>query len=111
MGEHVERGVHEREMRERLREVAEEPLLHRVVLLREQAEVVRKPDKAVEERVRVVVPTGQLIAIDEPERARQKYALARRKAVDAVMVGAVAQDEPVLQEIVFDRLDRAADPR
>src|SRR4051794_39315409 len=36
----VERAVHELEMCERLREVAQQPLRRRVVLLRDQAEVV-----------------------------------------------------------------------
>ena len=67
-------------MRERLREVAEQPLRLGVVLLGEQADVVREADEPVEERVRLVVPAEQLVAVDEPERAREKDALAGRAA-------------------------------
>ena len=66
----VEGGVHERKVRERLREVPEQALRPRVVLLRQQSDVVRKSEQALEEVVGVVVPTDQLEAVDEPERAR-----------------------------------------
>src|SRR5919201_6685914 len=82
----VERAVHEREVRESLRKVPEQPLLIRVVLLRDQTEVVRQREKAFEQRVRLVVPPEQLETVDEPERAREENALARGQAVDAVLV-------------------------
>ena len=83
MRQHVERRVHEREVRERLREVAEQPLRDGVVLLGEQADVVREADEPLEERARFVVAADQLVAVDEPERAREEHALAGRQAVDA----------------------------
>jgi hypothetical protein len=51
----VEGRVHEREVRERLREVAEHSPGLGVVLLGEQAEVVRDVDEPGEELVRLVV--------------------------------------------------------
>jgi hypothetical protein len=53
--QHVERRVHEREVRERLREVPELTARDGVVLLGEQADVVREPDQTFEELVRVVM--------------------------------------------------------
>src|SRR4029077_7695747 len=71
MRQHVERGVDEREVRERLREIAEQPLRSGVVLLREETDVVREANEPPEELVRLVVAAEQLVAVDEPERARQ----------------------------------------
>src|SRR3954447_20054728 len=106
MWDQVVRGVHECQMRERLREVPEQPLLGRVVLLREQADVVREADETIEERTRVVVAAQQLVAVDEPERTGQKDSFTRRKAVDAG-VRAIAEDEAVVDELALDRLDGA----
>src|SRR5436190_22754997 len=77
----VERGVHEGEMRERLGEVAEHALCLRVVLLREEVQIVAEVDEPAEKLVRLLVPPQQLVAVAEPERAREKYALARRQPV------------------------------
>src|SRR5689334_18947579 len=105
----VQRRVREREVRERLREVPELPLRLRVVLLGQQADVVRKADQAVEERMRLVVPADELVAIDEPERAGQKDALAGRQPVDSALMCPVTEDEAVLQELSLDGGDRARD--
>src|SRR5438067_4749177 len=72
----VEGGVHEREVRERLGEVPEQPLRARVVLLGHQAEVVAEVDESPEELVRLVEAAEQRVAVAEPERARQEHALA-----------------------------------
>src|SRR6185437_2841801 len=101
--------VHEGEVRERLRKVSELTLRLRVVLLRQQPDVVRETDEALEQRVCVLVPPDELEAVDEPERARKEDALARRQAVDAGLARAVPQDEAVHDEALLDRLDRSAD--
>jgi hypothetical protein len=100
----VERRVHEREVRECLGEVAEQPSSLRVVLLCEQAEIVRQTDEAAEELVRVGVPAEQLVAVHEPERAGQEDALARWQTVDVrvLLVGAVALDEAAADEVLLD---------
>ena len=49
-GEQVDRGVDEREVRERLREVAEQAVRGRVVLLGVQPDVVGESEQAFEER-------------------------------------------------------------
>ena len=72
-------------MRERLREVPEQAPGRGVVLLRQQPEVVREPDEPLEQGARLVVAPEQLVAVGEPERARQEHAFARRQPVDAVL--------------------------
>ena len=107
----IERRVHEGEMRERLRKVAELPLVPGVVLLGHQAEVVAESHEPREELMRLVVATEQFVAVAEPEGAREKDALARRQPVDSRLVRAVAEDEAVLQQLPLDGFDRAADAR
>jgi len=70
MRRHVEDGVDQRQVRERLGEVPEQSLARWVVLLGEQADVVRKRDQPLEQRMRLGVAPEQLQAVDEPERAR-----------------------------------------
>ena len=82
----VEGRVHQGEMRERLGEVPEQAAGPRVVLLRQQAEIVAEVDEPPEELVRLVVAAEQLVAVAEPERARQEHALARRQPVRGVLV-------------------------
>src|SRR6188472_47069 len=77
----VEGGVHERKMREGLRKVPEQPSGLRVELLGQQAQVVPELDETREELVCLVVASQQLVAVAEPERARQKHALAGRQTV------------------------------
>src|SRR3954469_3700266 len=95
MRQNVERRRDERKVRERLREVPEQALLLRVVLLGEEADVVREIDQLLEQRVRFVMPAQQLVAVDEPERAREEDALSRREPVDAIVACAVSEDEAV----------------
>src|SRR6266545_2670658 len=106
----VERGVDELEVRERLREVSEQSLRRRVVLLRDEPELGPHREQPLEQRVRLVVLAEQLEAVDEPERARQEDPLAGGQPVDALLA-AVAEDEAVIDEVAADRVDRAAHAR
>ncbi len=94
--QHVGAGD-EGQMGERLREVAEHPLRNRVVLLRNQAEVVAEADEPREELFRLVAAADQGEIRCEPERARQEDPLARREPVDldVLLVGLVACDQTV----------------
>ena len=56
MRQDVEGGGDERQVSEGLREVAELTARDGVVLLGEQPEIVRQPDQALEQGMRVVVP-------------------------------------------------------
>src|SRR3954468_7245440 len=95
MRQHVERGRDEREVGERLREVPEQALLLRVVLLGEEADVVREADQLLEQRMRLAVPAEKLVAVDEPERTGEEDAFASGEPVDAVVLRAIAKDEAV----------------
>jgi len=95
---------------ERLREVADEPLAHRVVLLGQETDVVAHVEHPLEERSRLLVPTLQREAVREPTTARQERALTTGHAVD-VGLGVVAADESVDRQPFLDRGDRAGDPR
>src|SRR5262249_38687855 len=61
--------VDQPDVRERLREVAEQPLLVRVVLLRQEAEVVPDAEQPLEERTRLGRAPEKRERIDQPERA------------------------------------------
>src|SRR6478672_4273957 len=111
MRQHVERRRDEREVGERLREVPEQALLLRVVLLGEEADVVREADQPLEQHMRIVVPAEELVAVDEPERAGKKDAFANREPVDAVIARSISEDKAVTQEVALDRCDRAAHAR
>ena len=93
-------------MRERLREVPQLPLRLRVVLLGEQSHVVGEPGEPLEQLMGLVLPAHEREVVDEPERARQERALARRQPVDAAL-GRVALDVAVDHQLPLDRLDGA----
>ena len=69
-------------MRERLREVADEPLELRVVLLGEKAEIVAERQQAVEQLAGLVELPEQNEVVDEPEGAEEECAFARRQPVN-----------------------------
>ena len=73
-----DRCADEREVRERLGEVPELPAGHRVVLLGEEPDVVAEIQQPLEELARLVVLALEGEHLGQPERAREKDALARR---------------------------------
>src|SRR5919198_102574 len=105
----VEGAVHERHVREGLREVAELAAELRVVLLGEEAEVGAEREELLEERPRLVEPALEREVVDEPEGARQEGALAGRQAVDRhrLLVRLVALDEAGADELALDCRHRA----
>src|SRR5688572_20766886 len=52
----IERCCHERDMRERLRKIAEKAPLRGIVFLGEESHVVPQPDEPLEERARLGLP-------------------------------------------------------
>ena len=74
------------DMREGLREVAQLTAVFRIDLLGEQAEIVRERDHVLEHFSRGVdvAPADQVV--DSPERADAEGALARRQAVDVLLI-------------------------
>ena len=90
----VHRRVDQRQVRERLREVAEMPARPRIDLLREQSERTRERQQLLEERARLV----QLVDLDQrghqPEGAdRERPFLAGESVVG--LVHAVAKTNPL----------------
>ena len=105
------RRVDERHVGERLREIADQPPRHRVVLLGQQAEVVAEVEQPLEELAGIVVAPEHAQAVGQPERAGEERALPAAQAVDLTGVhGPVAEDEVALHQLPLDRLDRPPDP-
>ena len=87
----VVRRVDEPDVRERLREVAEQPLRRRVVLLRRagRRRCAAPSSRSKSARASSSRPCSSE-RVDEPERARQEHALAARQAVDVVRARSAA---------------------
>src|SRR3954447_21866649 len=100
----VHDGVDQREVGERLREVAEVAARVRVDLLGEEPERRRVREQALAHRPRprALADLGQ--RAHEPERADDARALLTDEAVVGLR-HPVAQDEPVLGELLVDRVD------
>ena len=106
----VEGGVHERDVRERLREVSELAPSRRIPFLGEQAEVAAQVEQALKDLLCLVDTSLQREVVREPERAGQERTLTRRQAVDAsdFLVVRVAVDEPIPEELALgDGADHA----
>ncbi len=102
----TEGRVDQGHVREGLREVADHPSGERVVFLREQTELVAQREQALEQFDRVLLAADHVEAVDEPERTGQERPLPPREPVDrSVVIGAVAQHEAVIDQIVFDGFD------
>ncbi len=102
-------GLDQREVRERLREVAEVPARVDVELLGVQPERRRDPDEPLHQ-----VPGALHLADDgqrrdQPERADHERALLAGQPVVG-LVGPVAQHEAVLGQLVGDREHARAQP-
>ncbi|MNP42632.1 hypothetical protein D3C76_1364130 [compost metagenome] len=93
-------------MAERLGEVAEHALAGRVVLLGQQAEVVAQAGQVLVQRFGFSLAAQQNINVCQPERTHQEGALPRRQAV-AAAVTVVAHQQAVLQQALFNLLQRA----
>src|SRR6476660_9653808 len=74
-------GVDERDVRERLRKVADEALLHDVVLLRQQSQIVSQRQEPAKQLVRLARASLQRVVVRQPERAGEKRPLACRQTV------------------------------
>src|SRR6267142_1408864 len=100
----IARGVDQADVREGLREVADEPSRVRIVLLGQEADVVADVEEALEERAGLGPPPLQGQIVGEPERARQKRPFARREPVQ-VRRRLVARHQPIAREMLPDGLD------
>ena len=97
-------------MREGLWEVAQHASGPRVVLLRQQTDVVPQVEQSLEQLACLVDLPLHRQDVREPERARQEHSLAGREAVHrAVVTRAVAEHQPIHHQLVTDRVDRRAE--
>src|ERR1051326_727971 len=103
-------AVDERQVRERLGEIADQALCAQIVFLAEQAHVVGPRDEPLEHALGLLDASGERIGVDQPEAARQECTLARRQPVLG-RAGVVAQHQTIDQELALDRRDRAAHAR
>src|SRR4051794_13483134 len=77
----IARRIDEREMREGLREIADEASRRRLVFLAHQADVVAQRYELFEQAHRLLAPAAHQISVGEPEAAGKKDALATLQAV------------------------------
>ena len=73
----IMRGVDQRDMRQRLREIAGLAAGTGIVLFGQQAEIVGDRDHAVEQRLRLVDLARQHIGVRQPKRAGEERAFDR----------------------------------
>src|SRR5215470_16851268 len=106
----VQGGSDESQMRERLREIADQPPRMGIVFFREQADVVAERQQAFEQCGCFGVAVLQRVIVGQPEAAGKKYALSRRETVDASL-GAIAEHEAVDDELLLDGGKGAAHSR
>lgn len=100
--------AHERKMAERLWEVTELPLLFRVVLLGQQAEIVAGRSCSFEYPASILLAPHHLIDGGQPERAGKEHAFFAGEAID-LCLRLEAQQQPILEKFAFERGDRADD--
>src|SRR3954451_18773924 len=94
----TQRGGEERDVRQRLREIAEQLAGMHVDLLGEQSDVVAAADDVVEERAGFIDAAGQRERFDEPEAAGEERAFAGWKAVVG-LARVVAVDQAGMAEL------------
>ena len=84
----------------------------RVVLLREETDVVPQREQPLEQLLRLLAAPLEREHLDEPERAGEEDAFARRQPVDVpVLLRPVSEHESVVRELAPDRLHGGHDPR
>jgi hypothetical protein len=102
-------GVDDRNVRQRLREIADQVSATAIIFLGQQPDVVAQREQSLEQRNRVRLSAGKRKRIGEPKRTRQKGAFLRRQSVDAIR-GQITHHESVDEELALDRGDRALNP-
>ena len=102
------RGIDQRDVRQRLREIAGLATGGRIVLLGQEAKIVGDRDHAVKQLLRASEVARQHIGIRQPQRAGEKRAFCRLLLHFA---GIVPQHKTAAHQMPFDRHQRAADAR
>src|SRR6266446_7280259 len=94
-------------MGECLREIADEPLRHRVVFFTEKAHVVAQVHEALEKSLGVLPTALQYVDVSKPKAAGEEYPFPGRQAVNRSTC-LVAHDEIICQQAPLDRAYGAA---
>ena len=110
VGDHVGDGVDQRQVGERLREVAEVAAAGGVELLGVEVERAGGLEQPLAELAGALALADLRERRDQPEGADQEGALLAAEAVVGLF-DLVAEDEPVLGQVLGDRLDRRPHPR
>ena len=97
-------------MRKGLRKISQLPLCPRVVFLRQQADVVAKREKAVEEFTGLVAAAKQDEVVDVPEAARKKCSFTRRQPILG-RIRVIAMDQSIDHQFTPDGLDGSTNAR
>src|SRR5919201_3012033 len=95
----------ERDVRQCLRKISEEPLAGHPVLLGQQADIVPQADCAREHSLGILEAAEQMETLGEPERAEEEGAFPGWEPV-VELLAAIASNEAVIDQICLDRLDR-----
>ena len=81
----------------------------RVVLLGQQPEIVANRKQPFKKRPCLLEAAGERVVIRQPESAKQERAFTRRQPIDfRRLLGAIAQDESIDEQLSLDRGDGAA---
>ena len=96
-------------MRQRLRKVSQQRAGHDIDLFRVEADVVASMQELLERCTRFVDAPGIRQRLDEPEAAREKRALAGRKAIVGPQF--ISIQKVVVAEPLSNRVDRPEEPR
>ena len=99
-----------REMRERLRKVANLQPGFGVVFFAEKAEIVTQCEQTVKQGVRFCDSTLQLVHVGEPKTAREKDPFPSRQTIRAAL-GSVAQHQTVRNQFALNGGDRSSNAR
>ena len=98
------RGLHESQVGEALREVADVSRRRRVVLLGQEPQFIAQPQQLLEQCFGLVGSALKGVDVREPEAARQEVALIPGQAVVAE-AGVVATHQTAPHQGLLDRLD------
>src|SRR5437762_10611307 len=106
----IERRIDQRDVRERLGEIAHLTLRPRIILLGEEPDVIAEREQPLEESARVLMAPLQHVVVRKPKAASDEGALAAGKPVVGLLT-IVAQHESIDDQSLLDLLNSAPHPR
>jgi len=110
LGVEIRDRIHERDVREGLREVAHQTFFLDAILLGEQSDIILKLEQSLQELFGFRVPAQKRVVISEPKTAGEEGPFAHGQAVVHSMRD-VSLDEAVAEKLFLDLPHGAANPR